>query len=200
MEGTPALKGPEGFVRSVVSALAQVTAEGLTEAERIEVVSALESLKGGASAAQARITASAVTDREALGEDSRSVRADLALARRCSPTLADQHAGVARALVDEMPKTMAALTRGEISERWAAIVDRETACLSREHRSEVDRRLAPGISRRWATRLWPPPRGGRVLRSTPSHSRSATGVRSPADVSVSARPRTAWHGSRSSVR
>lgn len=73
------------------------------------------------------------------------MRADLALARRCSPTLADQHVGVARALVEEMPSTMGALERGEISERRATIVVRETACLSREHRAEVDRRLAPTI-------------------------------------------------------
>ncbi|MFW5470511.1 DUF222 domain-containing protein [Knoellia sp. CPCC 206435] len=138
--------GPGVRIRSVVSSLGAVSAEGLTEAERVEVVSALESLKGAAAAAQARLTAAAVVDREQLGEDSRSVRADLALARRCSPTLADQHVGVARALVEEMPATMAALERGEITERRAVIVVRETACLSREHRAEVDRRLASTIS------------------------------------------------------
>jgi len=134
--------GPGVRIRSVVSSLASLSAEGLTEADRVEAVAELESLKGAAAAAQARLTAAAVVDREQLGEDSRSVRADLALARRCSPTLADQHVGVARALVEEMPSTMAALERGEISERRAMIVVRETACLSREHRAEVDRRLS----------------------------------------------------------
>ncbi|KGN30609.1 hypothetical protein N801_07725, partial [Knoellia aerolata DSM 18566] len=128
-----------------MSSLAEVSPEGLTEPERVAVVAVLESLKGAAAAAQARLTAAAVVDREALGEDSRSVRADLALARRCSPTVADQHVGVAKALVGELPLTMAALERGEISERRATIVVRETACLSREHRGEVDRRLAPVI-------------------------------------------------------
>ncbi|WP_353952110.1 DUF222 domain-containing protein [Knoellia sp. S7-12] len=146
MEGTPTLAGPEVQVRSVVSSLGDVSPEGLTESERVAVVSALEALKGAAAAAQARLTAAAVVDREALGEDSRSVRADLALARRCSPTLADQHVGVAKALVGEMPLTMGALERGEISERRAMIVVRETACLSVEHRAEVDRRLAPTIA------------------------------------------------------
>ena len=145
MEGTPQLAGTEVHVRSLVASLSSLDPEGLTEAERVAAVSALESLKGATAAAQARRTAAAVVDREALGEDSRSVRADLALARRCSPTVADQHVGVARALVDEMPLTMAALERGEISERRAMIVVRETACLSREHRAEVDRRLAPTI-------------------------------------------------------
>ncbi|MFC7491516.1 MULTISPECIES: DUF222 domain-containing protein [unclassified Knoellia] len=145
MEGTAAPGGPEVQVRSFVSSLMGVDPEGLTQAERVAAVSALEALKGAAAAAQVRLTAAAVVDREALGEDSRSVRADLALARRCSPTVADQHVGVAKALVGEMPETMAALTRGEISERRAMIVVRETACLSREHRAEVDRRLAPTI-------------------------------------------------------
>ncbi len=143
MEGTPSLAGPELQVRSFLSSLASVDPEGLTAPERVAAVSALEALKGAAAAAQARLTAASVVDRESLGEDSRSVRADLALARRCSPTLADQHVGVAKALVAEMPETMAALTRGELSERRAAILVRETACLSLEHRREVDRRLAP---------------------------------------------------------
>ncbi|MFW5470589.1 DUF222 domain-containing protein [Knoellia sp. CPCC 206435] len=146
MEATPAVEGPEVQVLSVVSSLADLNPEGLTEAERVSVVAALERLKGASAAGQARLTAAAVVDREALGEDSRSVRADLALARCCSPTLADQHAGVARALVHEMPMTMAALERGDISERRATIVVRETACLSLEHRAEVDRRLAPTIA------------------------------------------------------
>ncbi|KGN41548.1 HNH nuclease [Knoellia aerolata DSM 18566] len=128
-----------------MSSLASITPEGLSEAERVATVSALESLKGAAAAAQARLTAAAVADREQLGEDSRSVRADLALARRCSPALADQHVGVAKALVGEMPHTLRALERGEISERRATIMVRETACLSVEHRAEVDRRLAPVI-------------------------------------------------------
>lgn len=135
-------RGPDVQVLSVVSSLARVQPEGLTESDRVAAVSALESLKGAAAAAQARLTAAAVVDREALGEDSRSVRADLALARRCSPTLADQHLGVAKALVAEMPETMAALTRGELSEKRAMILVRETACLSVEHRAEVDKRLA----------------------------------------------------------
>jgi hypothetical protein len=142
MEGTPFTAGPGVQVRSLLSCLATVDPEGLTEAERVEVVAALEALKGGAAAAQARVTAAAVVDREALGEDSRSVRADLALARRCSPTLADQHVGVAKALAGEMPETLAALTRGDLSEKRAMILVRETACLSREHRAEVDKRLA----------------------------------------------------------
>lgn len=138
--------GPDLQVPSVMPALARIQPEGLAESERIAAIAELESIKGAAAAAQARLTAAAVTDREQRGEDSRSVRADIALARRCSPTLADQHVGVARALVSEMPMTMSALERGEISERRAMIMVRETACLSLEHRAEVDERLAPRIA------------------------------------------------------
>lgn len=143
MKGTRLRSEPEQRVRSIVSELATLDSEGLTEGDRVGLVAALESLKGSAAAAQARLTASAVEDREALGESTRSVRADLALARRCSPTRADQHVGVARALVHEMPHTMAALTAGELSEHRASIVVRETACLSLEDRVEADARLAP---------------------------------------------------------
>ena len=46
MEGTPITAGPEVQVRSFLSSLASVDAEGLTEAERVAVVAALEALKG----------------------------------------------------------------------------------------------------------------------------------------------------------
>ncbi len=143
MEGTPFTAGPEVQVRSFVSSLGEFDPEGTTEAERVALVAAFESIKGAAAAAQARFSAAAVVDREALGEDSRSVRADLALARRCSPTLADQHVGVAKALVGEMPETMAALTRGELSEKRAMILVRETACLTRR----APRRGRPAVGR-----------------------------------------------------
>ncbi|KRE42643.1 hypothetical protein ASG74_09665 [Knoellia sp. Soil729] len=66
---------PAAQVASLVSWLASVEPEGVDERQRLEAVSALEALKGAAAAAQARLTAAAVVDRKALGEDSRSVRA-----------------------------------------------------------------------------------------------------------------------------
>lgn len=138
--------GPAAQVRSVVSSLAVIGPEGLTQAQRVEALAALESIKGAAAAAQARLTDASVTDREALGEQPRSVRADIALARKCSPSLGEQYVSMAKALVNEMPVTMAALTRGEISEYRAMILVRETACLSAAHRGEVDKRLHGGAS------------------------------------------------------
>ena len=54
----------------------------------------------------------------------------MALARRESPSQGGRHLGLAKALVDEMPHTLAALTAGHISEWRATLLVRETACLS----------------------------------------------------------------------
>lgn len=145
------------------AALAELSAtavDGLTEAELLEVVAVLEMTKGAASAVQARATACFVEERDARVAEMtateeisrreaslrrRATRSEVALARRCSPGQADRHVGAARALVHELPGTLAALTAGEISEWRATIVVRETACLSPEHRREADRRLAGGL-------------------------------------------------------
>lgn len=122
----------------------------LTEAEIVDHLSAMERLKSGLAAAQARLTHTLVTKR-AEREAGAGVPAtrrclglgyELALARRESPVRGRQHLALAQVLLDELPQTLGALTRGEISE-WAAIlVARETAVLSREDRAEVDRELA----------------------------------------------------------
>lgn len=49
---------------------------------------------------------------------------------------------MAKALVHEMPHTLAALARGEISEWRATLLVRETAVLTREHRARVDEEIA----------------------------------------------------------
>src|SRR4051794_28736495 len=107
----------------------------LTDAGRIELLGALEGLKAAAAAGQARITAAfAASQREALtaagvpvGQQARSIGAQVALARRVSPRHGSQHLGLAQALVAELPATMAALTAGETSEWRATLVARETA-------------------------------------------------------------------------
>jgi len=52
-----------------------------------------------------------------------------------------RHLDLALALTRELPHTLAALTRGEITEWAATLITRETAFLSRSHRSAVDREL-----------------------------------------------------------
>ncbi|QNN54502.1 HNH endonuclease signature motif containing protein [Nocardioides mesophilus] len=139
-------------VRAWVGTLADLGG-GLGDAERVDLIRALEELKGAAAAAQARVSCDFdVSQREAqraAGVPERrvgqGVAAQVALARRDSPHRGDQHLGTAKALVREMPHTLGLLTRGVLSERRATLLVRETAYLAREHRAVIDAELAgPG--------------------------------------------------------
>ncbi len=121
-----------------------------SDPERVDQLAALESLKSAAAAAQARITVSLDASQrreqaahglpaEQLG---RGVASQVALARHDSPTKGGRHVGLAKALVHEMPHTLHALATGRISEWRASILVRETAILSREHRTRVDAELS----------------------------------------------------------
>ena len=141
-----------GAVAAVRACLATVQRldHDLGDPQRVEVLRALEELKAAAAAAQARVAAdldAAVRARDAAAglppaERGRGVAAQVALARRDSPHRGGQHLGLATALVREMPHTLAALDAGVLSEWRATLLVRETACLSRAHRGEVDRALA----------------------------------------------------------
>jgi hypothetical protein len=132
-------------------ALAGVDGAAGSDAERIDAIRELEELKAAAAAAQARITAAfdasqraaaAPRTREDQARLSRSISAQVGLARRQSPARGQQHLGVALALVHELPHTLAALTAGTISEFRAMLVVKETAYLTREDRRTADRELA----------------------------------------------------------
>ncbi len=117
---------------------------------RIDRIAMLERVKSAAAAAQAReavaFKTSQLAAQRAAGTPARDVGkgigAQLALARRESPSQGARLVGLADALVHELPHTMAALTAGEVSEWRATLVARETACLSVEDRATVDARLA----------------------------------------------------------
>jgi len=122
----------------------------LPDAELIEVIAALEELKSGCAAAQAVATARFDASQRAA-QAAEGVRSDklgvgvagqIGLARRESPSKGAQHVGLAKALVGELPHTLAALARGQISEWRAKLVARETAALPVELRAEVDAALA----------------------------------------------------------
>ncbi|QIM20601.1 DUF222 domain-containing protein [Phycicoccus sp. HDW14] len=140
---------PAGLVATFRTSLADVDVTVLTDGERVDLIAELERLKGAAAAAQARATDAFRRSREAAApqDAARSVGSQVALARRESPTLGDRFVGLSRALVHELPATMAALTDGTVGERHAVEVARETATLTRQDRTEVDRRLAPVIGR-----------------------------------------------------
>jgi hypothetical protein len=137
-------------LRSALAALAVHDGAGLPESEIIDHLRAMELLKSGLAAAQARLTARLAAMRTQREPDAglpadrrcRGLGHEVGLARQESPVRGQQHLGLATALVREMPHTLAALTRGEISEWRATLVVRETAVLSRVHRTEIDRELA----------------------------------------------------------
>ncbi|MGY2874100.1 hypothetical protein ACVW00_001290 [Marmoricola sp. URHA0025 HA25] len=136
-------------LRDLLDRLATQHGAELTEPEIIDHLGLMEQLKSGFAAAQARLTVALVEKRAAAEagvgvpaeQRGRGLGAEIALARRESPVRGTQHLGLAKALVHELPYTLAALTRGEISEWRAILVARETAVLSKVDRIKVDREL-----------------------------------------------------------
>jgi predicted transcriptional regulator len=122
----------------------------LADAERVDRLAALEDLKAAAAAAQALLASELDTSRRMAeaargvpaAEQGRAVAHEVALARRESPHAGGRLLGLGKALVREMPHTLAALRSGAISEWRATLLVRETACLTREDRATVDRELA----------------------------------------------------------
>ena len=110
----------------------------------------LESIKAAAAAAQARLSVafdSAERERQAqLGipahRRGRGVAEQIALARRESPTRGSRHLGLAKALIQEMPRTWKGFASGELSEWRSTLIVQATAVLSREDRETVDAQLA----------------------------------------------------------
>ncbi|WP_193612467.1 HNH endonuclease [Nocardioides lijunqiniae] len=121
----------------------------LSDAQRIELLRKVEDLKCIGSAAQA-ITAVDLDESQRADQVAAGVRAErvgegvaeqIGLARRESPHKASRFLGLAKVLETEMPHTLALMRQGLLNEWRATILARETACLSREDRVEVDARL-----------------------------------------------------------
>lgn len=123
------------------------------ESGLIEGIAALERLKAAAAARQARLAAELDAARRAAEAAAgvpaqrrgRGVAAEVALARRDSPARGSRHLGFAKALVNEMPHTLAALEVGALSEWRATIVVRESACLDVEDRRRLDAELCSDV-------------------------------------------------------
>lgn len=135
---------------------------GVSDEERLRRIRSLEELKSAAAAVQARLAVDyadsqrevaesgaqpivpAATDGlDSLRRRRRQVEARVATqlgqARRESPHGARAFLRSARVLIDDLPRTFAALQSGHLSEYRAGIVVRETACLDPEDRTHVDR-------------------------------------------------------------
>ncbi|WP_197374015.1 DUF222 domain-containing protein [Mycolicibacterium baixiangningiae] len=125
------------------------------EAALIERIATLEREKSAAAAAQARATARLDELRRAAEaaagvpatKRGRGLAAEVALARRDSPNKGGRHLGFARALVHEMPHTLAALECGALSEWRATLIVRESACLSVEDRRTLDEEMCADLSK-----------------------------------------------------
>jgi hypothetical protein len=125
------------------------------EAELIAVITALERLKSAAAAGQAR--AAAALDERRRAEEAaagvpakqrgRGLSSEVALARRDSPSRGNRHLGFAKALVNEMPYTLAALESGALSEWRATLIVRESACLSVEDRRALDAEMCADVGK-----------------------------------------------------
>nr|WP_026041181.1 HNH endonuclease signature motif containing protein [Arthrobacter sp. TB 23] len=111
----------------------------------------LEDLKSAIAGVQAQISVAVdVLERQTqakagtpAAEQGKGVSAQIALARRESPARGSRLLGLARALVTEMPHTLAALHNGQLNEWRATLIVKETACLSAADRSAVDEELCP---------------------------------------------------------
>jgi len=121
----------------------------IDESVLVEEISRLERVKSAAAAGQARAAAALDGLRRAneaaagvpKSRQGRGLASEVALARRDSPVRGGQHLGLAKALVHEMPHTLAALESGVLSEWRATLIVRESACLSVEHRRMLDAEL-----------------------------------------------------------
>ncbi|MFZ3452485.1 HNH endonuclease [Arthrobacter sp. 7Tela_A1] len=133
-------------VRAFSTALADADLSETADPQLIDLMRVLEELKSAAAAVQARAAAAFDTSQrraqsragvpaEHLG---RGVGAQVALARRDSPHRGSRHLGFGKALSNEMPHTLAALSSGVLSEWRATLLVRETACLDVEDRRRVD--------------------------------------------------------------
>lgn len=115
----------------------------------VERIAELERLKSAAAAGQARAAAALDAQRRAAeaaagipaARRGRGVASEVALARRDSPARGSRHLGFAKALVHEMPHTLAALASGVLSEWRATLIVRESACLDVEGRRTLDAEL-----------------------------------------------------------
>jgi hypothetical protein len=149
IDSAPSPRLDAARVQAMTGQLQSDVAE-LSDAERVDLLRALEELACAAAGAQAVVTAdfdvSQRSDQTAQGvpaaRQGRGVAAQIALARRESPHRGHQHLGLAKVLTGEMPHTLAALREGRITEWRATLLARETACLTLEDRRRVDEQLA----------------------------------------------------------
>lgn len=149
---------PEGELPARVahwrSQLTGMEHEASSDDDRLALLHELELLQRTSAALAVRLqvgfhasqVAAQVEQGVAPSRAGKAVPDDLALARMTSPYWGSRDLTSARALVGEMPLTLAALGDGVIDDDQARLVTEGTACLSVEDRAEVDRRLVERLA------------------------------------------------------
>ena len=137
-----------GIIERMFDTLVDVDSDA-REAALVARIAELERVKSAAAAEQAKATAEFDAIRRAreaaagvpAAKRGKGLASEIALARRDSPNRGGRHLGFARALVHEMPYTLAALESGALSEWRATLIVRESACLDVEDRRLLDAEL-----------------------------------------------------------
>lgn len=137
-----------------ISKLSQVNLHD-DEAALHRRIEELERAKSAAAAGQARCAALLDEKRRAAeaaegvpqAKRCRGVASEIALARHDSPTCGSRHLGFAKAVVYEMPHTLAALESGVLSEWRATLIVRESACLTVEDRRVLDAEMCGDVTK-----------------------------------------------------
>ncbi|MDO5628422.1 MAG: DUF222 domain-containing protein, partial [Mobilicoccus sp.] len=194
----PAVEADVEYVTDTLSRLARCATPAMKECidaeQTVDLIRKLEELTGVLAGAHARLavvldahTRDAQADMGVpAGKRGAGVPSQLGLARRESPTRAAMHLGLAKALVTELPATMAALAAGETTEYRAMLVARATAVLDPNVRRQVDAIIGPelvGLSDR-ATES----RAKALAYTADPHAFAAACERSAAERYVSIRP------------
>jgi hypothetical protein len=127
----------------------------LSDADRVDLLGALEELKSAAAAVQARVTAAFDASQRAAQaaagvparDQGKGVAAQVGLARRESVSRGSQHLGLARILTGNLPRTLEALAAGKLNEWRTTLLVREAASTAPEHWEAVDTWVGEQIDR-----------------------------------------------------
>jgi len=150
--GTPAaspaayrpIKGSES-IKALIPAMRHLQRD-VSDSERLDQLRALQELQAATVAAAARIAVDldrsqadqSQADQSQADQSRAASSAQIALARRDSPHAGAKFLRFAKAMVTEMPCTLAALERGRLTEYRAMILVKETSCLTSAERTQVD--------------------------------------------------------------
>ncbi|HEY4576828.1 MAG TPA: DUF222 domain-containing protein, partial [Yaniella sp.] len=132
-----------------------------SEADCVEILQLVEQAKRQLAAIQAQATNALVEQREAAeAEDGipkskrlGGVDAEVGLARGESPFVGAALTHTATALCTVLPKTLAALAEGRVSEYHARIVAEQTTHLSEAHRRKIDELIAHRLGKASSAQL-----------------------------------------------